>query len=113
MQTQISIHGFLVGPIWWPVGAECWKHLSYDLTDHDSRFVARGTLRDHVLTAINDGDFQHCVIARGEIVIQTTCRNNAGETIRRSRSWPLDRFPSIRDCLHADPDWFPESSEDE
>lgn len=103
---QINITGFLVGPIWWPAGAECFKRLSYDVTREDARFLEPGTLRDHVLRATNDGDFQGCAIAQGELTITST-RCDGATRVTRSRTWPLDRFPSIADCLHEDPDWFP------
>ena len=113
MQTQISIRGYLVGPIWQPGFDECWRHFNYDLTREDKRFTEPGTLHDHMLSATRDGDFQSTVVAQGELIIQVTRRNAAGETITRTRSWPLDRFPSIRDFLHPDPDWSPAYPDDD
>lgn len=112
-ERNISIRGFIVGPIWWPAGAECYKRLSYDLTREDRRFLEPGTLRDHVLSATNDGDFQHATIALGELVIETRKRGAGRETVKR-RTWPLSRFPSIADCLHPDgDDWCPSGEDDE
>jgi hypothetical protein len=113
MNANISIRGFVVGPVWWPAGVECFKPLDYDLTREDARFLEPGTLRDHILAATNDGDFQHCTIAQGELIIETTRRDKASAIVKRIRSWPLDRFPSIADCLHPGPDWWPEYGEDD
>lgn len=105
--AQISITGYLVGNIWMP-NAECWKSLNYDATAKSWQWGEKGTLRDHVLAATNDGDFQSCVIAQGEVVI--THRKGSRKT---SRSFPLTMFKSISDCVHSDPDWFPDFGDDE
>lgn len=102
--TNIALRGFVVGPIWWPAGAECYKPLEYNCTDQNARWSEPGTLRDHVLRATNDGDFQHCTIAHGELVV-TVQRER--RTIKRS--FPLSKFPSVADCLHPDgDDWCPQ-----
>jgi hypothetical protein len=101
--TDISLRGFLVGPIWWPMGAECSKPLSYSITREDERFTEPGTLREHVLAATNDGDFHGATIAHGELVV--TVHRDRRKIVR---SFPLDRFLSIADCLHGDPDWYPD-----
>jgi hypothetical protein len=112
MTTQISIRGYLVGPIWWPAGAECWKNLNYDLTRERDRYVEPPTtLREHVLAATRDGDFQHCVIAQGEIVIERS-RMIGRDLVRKIRYYPLEKFHDVADCLHDDPDWFPDSGEE-
>lgn len=96
-----KLSGYLVGPIWWPAGAECWKDLDFTCDD-------TGTLRDNVVRAhCFDGDFQSCSIAQGELI--GTYRRGA-KTV--SRTFPLAMFPSIADCLHSDPDWFPDYGED-
>lgn len=107
MPSNISFRltGYLVGPIW--NGAECWKDLYYNLTREDALFSEPGTLRDHILRATNDGDFQSCSIAHGELVATQHGRRGSG-SVTVTRSWPLDRFPSISDCLHGDPDWCPQ-----
>lgn len=113
--TSITIEGFLVGNIWMPA-AECFKHLTFDVDSHRSRCVSsdgsRYTLRDAMLEATRDGDFQSCVVAAGTLRIEVTTITE-GRRVSRSRSWPLDRFPSIRDMLHADPEWFPAYDEEE
>lgn len=107
--TNISLRGYVVGSIWWPVGAECFKPLNYSITREDQRFTEPGTLRDHVLRATNDGDFQSTTLAQAELVIER--RNGARRVIR---SFPLSRFPSVADCLHPDgEDWFPDFGEDD
>ena len=122
MRTQttrtIELRGYLVGAIWWPVGAECWKDLAYDITREDARFSEPGTLRDHVLAATNDGDFQGCTIAQGELIAtsRTIAWDDSGRVLRettRRHHWPLDRFKSVADCLHDDPDWLPSYPEDD
>jgi hypothetical protein len=109
MITDISLRGFVVGPIWWPAGAECFKDLAYSITREDGRLTEPGTLRDHVLRATNDGDFQHCTIALGEIVV--TCVRGRRKV---QRSFPLRKFPSIADCLHPEgDDWCPSFPDDD
>lgn len=111
MKAQItfehSIRGYLVGPIWWPAGSECWKDLRYSITDQDFRFSdGPAPLRTHCDRAVNDGDFQHCAIAQGEIVTRATI-HRGGRVYTRTVSRPLTCFPSARDYLHSDPDWCP------
>lgn len=104
--VQLKISGYLVGQIWMPA-TECWKELSYDVTQESKRIVGgKVTLRDHVLRATNDGDFQDCVIACGEL-IATRRSNKNGRTVTVERRFPLDLFPGIADMLHDDPDWCP------
>ena len=107
MHMHVEISGFLVGPIWWPAGAECFKPFRYDVTAEDTGLSEPGTLRDHVLRITNDGDFQFCALAQAELTITLY-----KPSLSRSRSWPLEHFPSIADCLHGDPDWFPASGEE-
>lgn len=103
--TSIELRGFIVGPIWWPADAECYKPLHYSVFD----FTERGTLRDHVLRATQDGDFQNATIAHGELVLE---RRTAGRRV--IRSWPLSKFSSVADCLHPDgDDWCPQGPDDE
>lgn len=104
--TRITITGYIVGAIWWPSGAECWKDLNYDATDQQARTDGKMTLRDHLIRATMDGDFQSCTVAAGTLTIETISRKGSS-MVKRSRSWPLDKFPSIADCLHDDPDWCP------
>lgn len=99
-ELHLSIHGYLVGTIWMPA-AECFKPLTYDLTREDARFTEPGTLRDHVLRATNDGDFQSCEIADGVLVAEMVTRT-ATSTKRRTRQFDLSRFPSIADCIRTE-----------
>lgn len=95
--VEITISGYVVGPIWWPCGQECYKPFRYDLSREDARFTEPGTLRDHVLRITNDGDFQGCEIADG-ILTATTHRPNR----KKSRNFDLTIFPSIADCVKTD-----------
>ena len=103
MRTSIEITGYLVGPIWWPAGLECYKHFTYDLTCEDQRLCGRdgkhepGTLRDHILRITQDGDFQSCEIADAALCI-TVYKTNR----HRSRLFDLELFPSIADCVKTD-----------
>ena len=100
MNLQLSIHGFLVGHIWMPA-AECYKPLAYDITAEDERFSESLTLREHVLRATNDGDFQSGAIADGYIKATVTKLQGAS-VVKRTRCFPLNRFPSIEDCRKDD-----------
>jgi hypothetical protein len=108
---NISLRGYLVGHIWQPGLGECFKPLSYDITREDHRFTEPGTLRDHILAATNDGDFQSCSLAAAELVATRTERKE-GRTVTVERRWPLECFKSIADCLHPDRDWCPQYPED-
>lgn len=106
MIADISIRGFIVGPIWWPAGEEYYKPLSYSITNEGARWSEPGTLRQHVLAATNDGDFQNATLACAELVIERRTGNR-----RVIRTFPLSRFPSVADCLHPDgDDWCPQNS---
>ena len=107
MKTTLMITGYLVGSLWWPVGAEAWKDFSYDIAAEQARSIGgKMTLRDHVLRATNDGDLNGAEIAAGELVARREYVRN-GRRIVETRTWSLYRFPSITDCLHADPEWIP------
>lgn len=107
--TSIRIVGYVVGQIWWPVGAECYKPINYDVLRESDRYTSKPELRDHLLRITSDGDFQNASVV-GEVIIEM--RDGRRKV---SRSWPLSRFPSIADCLHPDgDDWFPmDNSDDE
>lgn len=108
---QISIRGYIVGQIWMPT-TECYKRLDYDLTREDARFTAPGTLRDHVLRATNDGDFQSATLAHAELVV-TRRKREGTRTVTVTRAWPLSRFPSVADCIHPEgDDWCPQGDDD-
>src|SRR5688572_22479299 len=95
MVYEITISGYVVGPIWY--GQECYKTFTYNLTDEERRWSEPGTLRDHVLAITRDGDFQHCEIADGTLTI-TTYKDKR----KRSRDFDLAMFPSIADCIKTD-----------
>lgn len=95
--TQITISGYVVGPIWWPAGAECFKEFRHDATAYDARCTRPSTLREHCCRITSDGDFQGCDIADGVLTI-TRHRNGR----RVSRDFPLEMFPSISDMLKTD-----------
>jgi hypothetical protein len=105
MLTTMKLSGVLVGYIWQP-GVECWKELDYSITEQQARTFGKMTLRDHLLSATNDGDFRSCVIADGRLDIKRTWYRD-GRHYSVSRSIPLTLFPSIADMLHPDPDWMP------
>lgn len=109
--TEITITGYLVGSIWWPAGAECWKDFHHSITDEAPRMGTR-QLRDHVLAILCDGDFQSASIAQGEVTIRQT-RHDGRITTTRAKSIPLSKFPTLADCLHPDPDWLPTYFDDE
>lgn len=95
-RTQITIHGFIVGRAW--SGYEAYSPLSYNLTREQKRNVARRSLRDHVLSATNSGDFQSCLIANGQMSItMTKTRNN--RVYEFTKWFALEDFPSITDCV--------------
>ena len=94
--STITIAGYLVGPNWY--GYESFK--PFELQFHNRN------LRGHVQQITNDADFDHCAIACGELRIEH--HSYSGRThITRSKTWDLEYFPSIKDCLCPDQDWFP------
>jgi hypothetical protein len=108
MITDISLRGFIVGTIWMPA-VECYKPLNYSITREQARWSDPGTLREHVLAATNDGDFQSATLAHGKIVIERRTGNR-----RVIRAFPLSHFPSVADCLHPEgDDWCPQDNEDD
>lgn len=109
-RTQITIIGHLVGPTW--AGYQGHNQLEYDLTREQKRNVARRSLRDHVLSAINVGDFQHCEIANGLLRISMTRTGPANRVYDFTHWFDLDCFPSIADCL-VQGDWSAPDFEDE
>lgn len=112
-----TLRGYLVGPIWWPAGLECWKDLSVDLDSERYRFskqAERPDLEDMISHIImrEGGDFQSCTIAAAVIILSSTKRVGR-DVVKRTRCIPLDKFPSVKDWLHPDPDWCPAYAEDE
>lgn len=95
---EMTITGWLVGNIWMP-NAECYKPFKHSIDGQDSRWSEKGTLRDHVLAATRDGDFQSCKIAEGILEVSMFVGRNGK---RITRWFPLDMFPSIADCVKTD-----------
>lgn len=93
---QHTLHGYLVGPIWWPVGEECSKPLAPMAID------AATTLRDALSDATNDGDFQHCCIGDGYIETVATIHKPDGRTYRRTRMTALEDCKSVADMVASD-----------
>lgn len=115
--TNITIHGCIVGALYWPYGVTAWKDCVIDVKRERSRISGdgRATLRDVVNLWLmeNDGDFcGSAVIAQGTLTATRTETRGDGRRITVTRSWPLEQFPSIADCLHPDPDWMPMDFED-
>jgi hypothetical protein len=100
LHFEHSLVGDLVGRIWMPA-VECTKALNYNLTREDGRFIEHGTLRDHVLRATNDGDFQSCEI-HGALKTVLTIRKG-GRIYTRVRWTDLDRCKSVADMVCAEP----------
>lgn len=100
---SIEIVGYIFGKIWLPP-VECWKRIRYDVLDRQAQTVGKMALRDHVLAATCDGDFQSCRLAQAylRVVIQSG-------KYRRIREWPLSLFPSIADMV--DDEWLPDLDE--
>lgn len=107
--TKITISGYVVGPIWWPAGAECYVGpVTFDGTDYEARCVDSSrpgepvhlTLREHVLAMLREhgGDFQHCELADGMLTIE---RRRSG-AFRHVRTFELSMFPSIADLRNDD-----------
>ncbi len=101
--VSIKIVGFLVGDIWMPK-TECWKEFKYDITREQARFAPgeKLTLREHAIRATNDGDFQSCEMGDAFLVIETARILKSGTVVTRSRSWPMEMFPSVSDMVRPD-----------
>lgn len=117
MTTSIAIHGYAVGDLWWPMGAEAWKPFTVDVSRERARIVGdeRTTLRDVVELATSEQGGDFCggmTIAQGELVA-TRCEFRGGRRITTERRWPLSRFPSLADYCHPDPDWWPAYGDDD
>lgn len=114
-QTRIYVSGYLVGSLWWPMGAEAWKDFSANLSDLEARFGEPTDLRTLLLHAVmaEEGDFcGSASIAQGELIAERTTRTDDGRRTTVERRWPLARFPSVADLCHPDADWWPMSYDD-
>ena len=98
---EVSITTGLVGRIWRPA-CICAKDTTVKIGDKPWHYDAK-TLREALLHITNDGDFQSCVAVNGVLTItHTTTRGSS--TVKRTRQWPLDMFPSIADMVGNDED---------
>ena len=95
------IHGQIQGPIWMPA-CVCTK--SFNVSEDDFRYSdgSRPTLRDMVLRATNDGDFQSADISFGWLTVESVIPRSDGHgQVSRKRSFDLRSplFASIADCV--------------
>ena len=100
MTTQISISGYLVGDLWWPIGVEAWKDASLDVTRDRHRFAGdyrEITLRDVVDSFVcrEGGDFSSAALLANAELTATRTINRDGRRITVSRSWPLSANFSV------------------
>ena len=51
MSIDVTLSGYVFGPICWPAGAECFKRFTHRVTDEAPRMGTR-RLRDHVLAVM-------------------------------------------------------------
>lgn len=98
MQTSITLHGHIVGPIWMPA-AECWKEVSVSAADFERSTGEAPTARDLALRATQDGDFQHCKLTADSYFLLTRTRRDGNHTMTVERVYTVDKFPSIADCV--------------
>lgn len=99
MITSASIYGEIQGDIWMP-STTCVKH--FDISEDAFLYSdgSRPTLRDMVLKATNDGDFQSANISWGFLRIEMTRQHVSGHgKFTRTREFDLRKFPSIADCI--------------
>ena len=100
MRTTYELHGYLTGTLW--QGCEAYKNLNLKFvrneTDRPSPWIdAHETLRDAMLAATSDGDFQSCKVADGFLRCKT--RSRLGYIVH-VRTYELSRFPSVADMVN-------------
>lgn len=102
--TNVYIRGQIQGPIWMPT-ITCTKYFTVSKDDFRYSDGSRPTLRDMVLRATNDGDFQSADISFGTLTIELIRPRKDGTGYStRKRNWDLRRFASIQDCIVAEDD---------
>ncbi len=116
-KLTISIDGYLVGSLYWPIGTEAYKPFGANLTQEAQRIAGgeRPTLREIVelVMSENDGDFGGgATIAQGQLCAMRETFTQGRKTTT-ARRWPLSAFPSLADYCHPDPDWLPCDPNDE
>ena len=88
-QATITISGTYGGPIWMPA-CICAKRFKHTVAADD-------TLREAVLRVLNDGDFQSCSIAEGEVNFIRRLPDRFHREHRRTLD--ISQFPSVADCV--------------
>ena len=101
LKTIAHIHGQIQGRIWMPA-CVCTK--SFRVSEDDFRYSdgSRPTLRDMILRATNDGDFQSAAVSYGWLTVETILpRKDSRGQITRKRSWNLRSplFSSLADLI--------------
>ena len=87
--TIAHVHGQIQGRIWMP-SVTCTK--SFSVSENDFRYSdgSRPTLRDMVLRATNDGDFQSANVSWGWLTVEAIVKRKDGRgQVSRKRSWDL------------------------
>ena len=100
--TTITLQGTIAGTIWMPA-ATCAKHFKVvdkpgPWGDFHYSDGSRPTIREMVLKATNDGDFQSCSIIDATVTVERRTAGRNGETVRR-RHFDIRQFPSVSDCV--------------
>ena len=89
LQTHATIHGQIQGTTWMPAYT-CTK--DFTVSEDDFRYSdgSRPTLRDMVLRATNDGDFQSANVSWGHLTVETIVTRKDGRgTLTRKRHFDL------------------------
>ena len=101
---EVTVHGTIAGKIWMPA-ATCGKRFS--LTDKpgpwgDFHYAdgEKASLRDMILKATNDGDFQSCHVIDATVTVKRITQTLTGQ-ITRTRHMDIRQFPSVADCVVA------------
>lgn len=105
--THIEIYADLIGAYWWPMG-ETWEKLGveFDISAYERRCIGGDrnngglSLRQAVDSFVNEhsGDSSNGVEISDGILIVT--RRNGSRS--KTRSFPLNMFPSIADYMHKE-----------
>lgn len=78
----------------------CAKEFSLAESDFHYSDGSRPTIREMVLRATNDGDFQSCNILDATVTFKRS-RVTATGTVVRTRHMDIRQFPSVSDCVTA------------
>ena len=99
LQTHATIRGQIQGTIWMPAYT-CTK--DFTVSEDDFRYSdgSRPTLRDMVLKATNDGDFQSAAVSFGHLTIEAIQPRKDGRgQVSRKCHFDLRLFPSVADSI--------------